>query len=61
MAGTGTKGTATKPYRSPERTPLQRYTHHTIEQGDREEAENVFRETAEVARDEVIVLDGYDN
>lgn len=39
--------------------PLQRFTQHTVEQGDREKAENVFREIVEIARDEVIVIDQY--
>ena len=43
----------------PRTHPLQRYTQHTIEQGDREKAENVFREIVEIARDEVIVVDTY--
>lgn len=43
----------------PRTHPLQRYTQHTIEQGDREKAENVFREIVEVAREEVIVVDTY--
>lgn len=43
----------------PRTHPLQRFTQHTIEQGDREKAENVFREIVEVAREEVIVIDAY--
>jgi predicted transcriptional regulator len=43
----------------PRTHPLQRYTQHTIEQGDREKAENVFRDIVEIARDEVIVVDTY--
>jgi len=43
----------------PRTHPLQRYTQHTIEQGDREKAENVFRDIVEVAREEVIVVDMY--
>lgn len=38
---------------------LQRYTQHTIEQGDREKAENVFRDIVEVAREEVIIVDTF--
>lgn len=43
----------------PRTHPLQRYTQHTIEQGDRKKAENVFREIVEIARDEVIIVDTY--
>ncbi|GGL67177.1 hypothetical protein [Halocalculus aciditolerans] len=43
----------------PRTHPVQRYTQHTIEQGDREKAENVFRDIVEVAREEVIVVDMY--
>jgi len=43
----------------PRTHPLQRYTQHTIEQGDREKAENVFRDIVEVAREEVIIVDTY--
>lgn len=39
--------------------PLQRYTQHTIAQGDREKAENVFRDIVEVAREEVIIIDAF--
>lgn len=43
----------------PRTQPLQRFTQHTIEQGDRDKAENVFRDIVEIARDEVIVIDAY--
>lgn len=43
----------------PRTQPLQRFTQHTIEQGDREKVENVFREIVEIARDEVIVIDQF--
>lgn len=43
----------------PRTHPLQRFTQHTIEQGDRDKAENVFREIVELASEEVIVIDAY--
>lgn len=43
----------------PRTQPLQRFTQHTIEQGDRDKAENVFRDIVEIARDDVIVIDAY--
>lgn len=43
----------------PRTHPLQRFTQHTIEQGDREKAENVLRDIVEVAREEVLVVDMY--
>lgn len=43
----------------PQTDPLQRFTQHTIEQGDVKKAENVFRDIVEVAREEIIVVDAY--
>jgi len=43
----------------PRTDPIQRFTQHTIGQGDREKAENVFRDIVEVAREEIIVIDAY--
>lgn len=43
----------------PRTHPLQRFTQHTIGQGDREKAENVFRAIVELAREQVIIVDMY--
>jgi predicted transcriptional regulator len=43
----------------PRTDPIQKFTQHTIAQGDKDKAENVFRDIVEVARDEVIVIDAY--
>ncbi len=43
----------------PRTDPIEKFTQHTIAQGDEDKAENVFRDIVELARDEVIVIDAY--
>lgn len=43
----------------PRTHPVQQFTQHTIEEGDREKVETVFQEIVELAREEVIVIDQF--